>query len=116
MTNRQIGEDMNLAELYGPNLTTFLDDSSGDSSGLGDDREQVRRLAGLSIDDPARSYVSIHLMSAHRAGFRFGSAKDKATRYFGGQELVKRLMPNGSIPINLFDAMRVIAERVERPS
>lgn len=38
----------------------------------------------------------------------------QATRYVGGQDLVKRLMPNGSIPINLFDAMRVIAERVDR--
>jgi hypothetical protein len=40
----------------------------------------------------------------------------QATRYVGGQALVRRLMPNGSIPINLFDAMRVIAVRVDRPS
>lgn len=40
----------------------------------------------------------------------------QATRYLGGQALVRRLMPNGSIPINLFDAMRVIARRVDRPS
>ncbi len=40
----------------------------------------------------------------------------QATRYLGGQALVRRLMPNGSIPINLFDAMRVIAVRVDRPS
>jgi len=36
----------------------------------------------------------------------------QATRYIGGQELVKKLLPNGSIPINLFDAMRVIAVRI----
>lgn len=40
----------------------------------------------------------------------------QATRYLGGQALVRRLMPNGSIPVNLFDAMRVIATRVERTS
>ena len=70
---------MNLGELYGPNLTTFLDDSDPDSTGLGDDREQVRRLPGVPIHDPSRSYLSIHLMSAHRAGFRFSSAAEKAT-------------------------------------
>lgn len=36
----------------------------------------------------------------------------QATRYLGGQALVRRLMPNGSIPVNLFDAMRVVAVRV----
>jgi hypothetical protein len=71
--------DVNLGELYGPNLTTFLDDASGDSTGLGDDREQVRRLWTVPIHDPARSYLSIHLMSAHRAGFRFSSATHEAT-------------------------------------
>lgn len=70
---------MNLGELYGPNLTTFLDDADPDSTGLGDDREQLRRLPGVPIHDPSRSYLSIHLMSAHRAGFRFSSATDKAT-------------------------------------
>ncbi|QAY75113.1 sulfatase-like hydrolase/transferase [Sphingosinicella sp. BN140058] len=72
-------EDMNLGELYGPNIATFLDDASEDSVGLGDDREQVRRLAALPIHDPARTYLSIHLMSAHRAGFRFSSAREEAT-------------------------------------
>jgi 2-polyprenyl-3-methyl-5-hydroxy-6-metoxy-1,4-benzoquinol methylase len=36
----------------------------------------------------------------------------QASRYLGGQALVRRIMPNGSIPVNLFDAMRVIATRV----
>jgi SAM-dependent methyltransferase len=36
----------------------------------------------------------------------------QATRYVGGQELIRRFVPRGRIPINLFDAMRVIAERV----
>jgi SAM-dependent methyltransferase len=35
----------------------------------------------------------------------------QATRYLGGQALVRRLLPNGSVPVNLFDAMRVIAIR-----
>jgi SAM-dependent methyltransferase len=35
----------------------------------------------------------------------------QATRYVGGQELVRRFVPRGRVPINLFDAMRVIAER-----
>jgi hypothetical protein len=35
----------------------------------------------------------------------------QATRYVGGQDLVRRVIPRGGIPINLFDAMRVIAER-----
>jgi 2-polyprenyl-3-methyl-5-hydroxy-6-metoxy-1,4-benzoquinol methylase len=35
----------------------------------------------------------------------------QASRYVGGQGLVRRLMPRGRLPINLFDAMRVIAER-----
>jgi len=37
----------------------------------------------------------------------------QATRYVGGQGLVRRLMPSGRLPINLFDAMRVIAERID---
>jgi len=36
----------------------------------------------------------------------------QATRYLGGQALVRRFVPRGRLPINLFDAMRVIAERV----
>jgi SAM-dependent methyltransferase len=32
-------------------------------------------------------------------------------RYVGGQNLARRFAPPGRIPINLFDAMRVIAER-----
>lgn len=35
----------------------------------------------------------------------------QATRYLGGQELVRRFVPPGRLPINLFDAMRVVAER-----
>jgi SAM-dependent methyltransferase len=35
----------------------------------------------------------------------------QATRYLGGQELVRKFVPPGRLPINLFDAMRVIAER-----
>lgn len=38
----------------------------------------------------------------------------QATRYLGGQELFKRFVPPGRMPINLYDAMRVFAERVER--
>ncbi len=37
----------------------------------------------------------------------------QATRYLGGQDLVRRFLPRGRLPINLFDAMRVIAERVD---
>lgn len=62
---------LNLAALYGPHVTTMLDDSSADSSGLIDDREQVRRLRDLKLTNPARSFVFIHLMSAHAAGLRF---------------------------------------------
>jgi len=36
----------------------------------------------------------------------------QATRYLGGQNLVRKFVPPGRIPINLFDAMRVIADRV----
>ena len=36
----------------------------------------------------------------------------QATRYLGGQALIRRFVPRGRLPINLFDAMRVIAERV----
>ncbi len=35
----------------------------------------------------------------------------QATRYLGGQALVRRFVPPGRLPINLYDAMRVIAER-----
>jgi SAM-dependent methyltransferase len=35
----------------------------------------------------------------------------QATRYVGGQRLVKRFPPPGRIPLNLFDAMRVMAIR-----
>ncbi len=37
----------------------------------------------------------------------------QATRYLGGQDFVRRFIPGGRIPINLFDAMRVIARRVD---
>lgn len=33
----------------------------------------------------------------------------QATRYLGGQSLVRRFTPPGRLPLNLFDAMRVIA-------
>ena len=36
----------------------------------------------------------------------------QAGRYVGGQQVLQRLVPRGSVPINLFDSMRVIAERV----
>jgi SAM-dependent methyltransferase len=36
----------------------------------------------------------------------------QASRYVGGQDLVRKFVPPGKLPINLFDAMRVIAERV----
>lgn len=36
----------------------------------------------------------------------------QATRYLGGQAFVQRLVPRGRLPVNLFDAMRVIATRV----
>jgi 2-polyprenyl-3-methyl-5-hydroxy-6-metoxy-1,4-benzoquinol methylase len=39
----------------------------------------------------------------------------QASRYLGGQAFVRRYVRGGRFPINLFDAMRVIAERVERP-
>jgi SAM-dependent methyltransferase len=39
----------------------------------------------------------------------------QTTRYLGGQSLVRRFTPGGRIPVNLFDAMRVIAERTESP-
>jgi SAM-dependent methyltransferase len=35
----------------------------------------------------------------------------QATRYLGGQGLFRRFAPPGRLPINLFDSMRVIAER-----
>src|SRR5262245_24296929 len=35
----------------------------------------------------------------------------QATRYLGGQNMLRRFVPRGRIPINLFDAMRVIAAR-----
>lgn len=66
---------LNLASLYGPNITSMQDDSSSDSSALIDDREQVRRLKAIKIADPARSFFFIHLMSAHAAGLRFDGAK-----------------------------------------
>lgn len=66
----------NLAKLYGPNVDTMLDDSSPDSSGLIDDREQVRRLQSLKLRDAAHSFIFIHLMSAHAAGMRFDKAAD----------------------------------------
>jgi Sulfatase len=70
---------LNLGKLYGPNVTTLLDDSSAGSSGLIDDREQVRRLKNLPLADPAHSFVFIHLMSAHAAGLRFDAAAEDAS-------------------------------------
>ncbi len=72
---------LNLAKLYGPNVSTLLDDSSPDSSGLIDDREQVRRLRELPLADPARSFVFIHLMSAHVGGLRFDQADNASSRW-----------------------------------
>ena len=69
----------NLAKLYGPNVDTMLDDSSPDSSGLIDDREQVKRLKSLKLVKPSHSFVFIHLMSSHAAGFRFDNAANNAT-------------------------------------
>jgi hypothetical protein len=74
---------LNLGKLYGPNVTTLLDDSSPDSSGLIDDREQVRRLKDLTLPDPAHGFVFIHLMSAHAAGLRFDAAAGAASPWSG---------------------------------
>lgn len=38
----------------------------------------------------------------------------QASRYLGGQDVVRRFVPPGRLPINLFDAMRVEAVRVDR--
>jgi len=58
-----------------------------------------------------------------RHGFRVHTTEDtwkqvplalvayQATRYLGGQGLVRRFVPPGRVPLNLFDAMRIIAER-----
>jgi len=40
----------------------------------------------------------------------------QATRYLGGQELFRRFVPPGRVPLNLFDSMRVIARRVSTAS
>lgn len=79
----------NLGALYGPRVTTLMDDASPDSAGLSDDREQVRRLRRVPIADPARIYLSIHLMSAHSGGRRFGEGRssdilDYTTYYRNG--------------------------------
>ena len=79
----------NMAALYGPHVDVLLDDSSADSKGLVDDRDQVRRLHDLALIDPARSFVYIHLMSAHGAGLRFGAANQPAS-------LLARLFGNSS--------------------
>lgn len=39
----------------------------------------------------------------------------QAARTVGAQDLARRFVLPGRLPLNLFDAMRVIAERVERP-
>ena len=77
---------LNTWALYGPNVDTMLDDSSPDSAGLVDDRDQIRRLQTLQISDPQRSFIFIHLMSAHGAGLRFDRADAPASwwgRLFG---------------------------------
>jgi hypothetical protein len=61
----------NLADLYGPNVTTLRDDISPDSSGTFDDREQLQRLRMLKLGDPKRTFLFFHLMSVHSAGLRF---------------------------------------------
>ncbi len=40
----------------------------------------------------------------------------QAARYVGGQGLARRFAPPGRLPLNLFDALRISAERVDRPS
>jgi|GEM_PF-4196607 len=66
----------NLAELYGSKVDILFDDSSPDSHNIADDREQVARLSQLKFANPSQSYLSIHLMSVHAAGFRFGSNRE----------------------------------------
>lgn len=81
----------NMAALYGPHVDTMLDDSSADSQGLVDDRDQLRRLRTLPIKDPTRSFIFVHLMSAHGAGLRFDRQDEPAT-------LLSRLVPAGAAP------------------
>lgn len=71
---------LNLGKLYGPNVTTIQDDSSDDSKGFIDDRDQVRRLSKLRLTNPQRSFIFIHLMSAHGAGLRFQTGAPRAVK------------------------------------
>lgn len=73
----------NLGQVYGPKVTKLLDDSSSDSNDIADDREQVRRLRQLKLVDPHRTFLSIHLMSAHAAGLRFNRAELSSSRLEG---------------------------------
>lgn len=68
---------LNLKFIYGPNYTTFLDDSAPDAAGSADDRDQIRRLATLKLADPSRSFIAFHLMSTHNAAL-LGEQSDLA--------------------------------------
>lgn len=65
----------NMKRLYGPHVTTMLDDLSPDVRGIADDRMEISRLQALQVADPARSYINIHLMSAHPGGVRFDRSR-----------------------------------------
>ena len=55
----------NVREFYGSNLAHYSDEWDLD------DRSVVTRLDRLTFRDPARSFLFVHLMSAHLAGKRF---------------------------------------------
>jgi len=57
-----------LRRLYGPNLTAFVDDTI-DPERKYDDDNLIPRLRRLTIREPARSFLYIHLMSAHEGSY-----------------------------------------------
>lgn len=66
-----------LSDLYGRNVAIMRDDADRPDA-ANDDRNVVKWLAETEFSDPARSFVYLHLMSAHAGGAKPGPTAERS--------------------------------------
>lgn len=66
----------NMRTIYGPNVSTFVDEQDGTSGQTANDRDLLPHLRSLKFHDPNRSFIYMHLMGAHAVGWKEGIGDD----------------------------------------
>jgi Sulfatase len=66
----------NMRTIYGPNVTTFIDEQDGASGSTANDLDLLPHLQALKLHDADRSFIYLHLMAAHALGSKKGVTAD----------------------------------------